>query len=545
MQSQRFNQELLFLSIKNLLLRSYVVCKRRWCRFIKKILNTKGIKKYGLVMLLGIWNCLATTPFSFIVVLPLTFGSLFYIIDKSKNEKIRTQFAILFFFLLGHFISIFWWMFVPLTIDLSHFFWLIPFAIVGIPLAITLHFVPFLLISLLIWNKFYKNKHYDMLYFAFFFLSSWFFAEYIRGHFTFGGFPWMMFGHFVIYAFAIQPVRFFGIDVFSICFLALVLVPYFWIFKKSIFSRQVCLGIITAWLLNCLFGLTAISILKPKPVELNIAGSQINADALLGFGGLDYDLPILKKRLKQISWLSKSRRPTLLLLPEGSTSFPIISQDNIASGMGSIVPNDNSLLLVGGLYRDGLQSYNVIYSLTRYGDIVSMYKKQRLVPFGEYIPFRQYFPFLIYSITGGMIDFGRGNDTNNNLYVMYREMPIIYPVICYESIFPELVNSSIYKSRKAINSIPKEYKQQHHIKEISERGELIVNLTNDAWMKWSIEGYQHFLMTRFLAVSTNLPVVRLSNNGISAYIDNFGVVHEQTKLNTEDILFINNLKHIK
>ena len=105
MQSPQFSQELLFLSIKNLLLRSYSVCKQRWVGFIKKIIKSKGAQRAGLLVLLGIWNCLATTPFSFIIILPLTFGSLFYIIDKCKNEKIRAQFSILFFLSIEHSVS--------------------------------------------------------------------------------------------------------------------------------------------------------------------------------------------------------------------------------------------------------------------------------------------------------------------------------------------------------------------------------------------------------------------------------------------------------
>ena len=81
------------------------------------------------------------------------------------------------------------------------------------------------------------------------------------------------------------------------------------------------------------------------------------------------------------------------------------------------------------------------------------------------------------------------------------------------------------------------YKKENNIKSLKERGEIIVNLVNDIWMRSGFGAYQHFLMSKFLAVRTGVPVVRLSNNGISAIINKYGVVIQQTKLNKEDILF--------
>ena len=77
---------------------------------------------------------------------------------------------------------------------------------------------------------------------------------------------------------------------------------------------------------------------------------------------------------------------------------------------------------------------------------------------------------------------------------------------------------------------------------MAERGEIVVNLTNDAWLKWSVAPYQHFLMARFLAVATGLPVVRVSNNGISAFIDHYGRIIAKTSLNQEDLLLIGRIR---
>ena len=85
-----------------------------------------------------------------------------------------------------------------------------------------------------------------------------------------------------------------------------------------------------------------------------------------------------------------------------------------------------------------------------------------------------------------------------------------------------------------------EYKKRNNIKDIKDRGELIINLTNDSWLRYGIGGYQHLLMSRYLAIITGISVVRVSDNGISALIDKFGRIVEKTKFNEEDIFFIKN-----
>ena len=166
-----------------------------------------------------------------------------------------------------------------------------------------------------------------------------------------------------------------------------------------------------------------------------------------------------------------------------------------------------------------------------------MYKKQKLVPFGEYIPLRQWLPRLTRSITGDSFDFA--TDGQNDLFIFYKNLPIIYPIICYESIFPDYVKNNIDISREQLKKdITNDYAARVGVSSLDERKELIVNVTNDVWMGWSVGSYQHFLMNRFLAVATGLPVVRVSNNGFSAFIDSCGRVRAKTKLNQEDLLFV-------
>ena len=579
------NLQIVLFSAKMLVLRTIIFCKMKWQKLASTAIKTDGKRHFFAMFLIGLCDFIATTPFSVVLILPLTFGTLLYVLDKRKKYSVKNQLFTIFAFLFGHFTSIFWWFVVPLTTDFLHFFWLTPLALFGLPCIIALCFIPFFAVGLKIWQKVlyddnsistnYKNNNNkkkwllkltatisslfnklptkpkkiikqwlgekinkkwleDIAFFAIF-LLCWYCGDYVRGHIIFGGFPWMLFGHFIVYPFAFQSVKFLGIDTFSILVLALVLTPYFLFFKRgNKWLQNISLAVIGAFAVNCIIG-AIILLTTPTEKRLpNIIGSQANHKADLTM--TDNAIDILNKNIKIISWFSHLTKDTILLMPESAINFPLVSGDTITTKLGKIVPNEGSLLLSGGIHYEDNKYYNVIYSINRAGHIIDMYKKQNLVPFGEYIPPRVLMPNVINKITGGMADFA--TDGENDLFVFYRNLPIIYPIVCYESIFPDYVKSNIEKSRNSISKLGKEFFEQNEIKDFKTRGELIVNLTNDAWLKWSVAPYQHFLMTRFLAVSTSLPVARLSNNGISAFIDKRGRIITKTKLNQADLLFV-------
>ena len=66
----------------------------------------------------------------------------------------------------------------------------------------------------------------------------------------------------------------------------------------------------------------------------------------------------------------------------------------------------------------------------------------------------------------------------------------------------------------------------------------MINITNDAWFG-SISGpYQHFYLSRMRAVEFNKPLIRVSNNGISAIINNKGKIIDYIPLNLKEPLKI-------
>ena len=62
---------------------------------------------------------------------------------------------------------------------------------------------------------------------------------------------------------------------------------------------------------------------------------------------------------------------------------------------------------------------------------------------------------------------------------------------------------------------------------------IIINITNDSWFGNFSGPYQHFYFSKLRAAEFNKPLIRVSNNGISAAIDNYGTIIDFIGLNNQ------------
>ena len=181
-------------------------------------------------------------------------------------------------------------------------------------------------------------------------------------------------------------------------------------------------------------------------------------------------------------------------------NFPyLIYKDNL-SNLSDLIKKNKKIIIGGTTYKDE-NYYNSFLLLEK--DKVHFFDKKILVPFGEFLPFRKYLNFM--EIISGNVDFNKGSIdriivTSDNLKIL--------PIICYEIIFDKIFNN--------INK-----------KEI----DILINITNDSWFGTKTGPYQHFYITRIKSLVANKSLLRVSNNGISAIIDNNGKIIKSTKLN--------------
>src|SRR6185312_15417205 len=156
------------------------------------------------------------------------------------------------------------------------------------------------------------------------------------------------------------------------------------------------------------------------------------------------------------------------------------------------------------------RAYNSIYVIDHDGNVLSVYDKLHLVPFGEYLPFQSWMESLgfqqLTKVIGGFIP-GTVRRT-----MAIPNAPRALPLICYEAIFPDTVATR------------------------NDRPGWIVNLTNDGWFGISTGPYQHLQQARVRAIEEGLPLVRAANSGISAVTDPLGRILKQLPLGTEGVL---------
>ena len=128
----------------------------------------------------------------------------------------------------------------------------------------------------------------------------------------------------------------------------------------------------------------------------------------------------------------------------------------------------------------------------------------KLVPFGEFLPFENILNNLGFKkITEGHGSFLKGKEKNNLIFDNIN----ILPLICYEIIFPDLIKRSDVDTN------------------------LIINISEDGWFGKSIGPDQHFVKSIFRAIENNTFLLRSTNQGVSAIIDNKGNVIKQLNRN--------------
>ncbi len=151
--------------------------------------------------------------------------------------------------------------------------------------------------------------------------------------------------------------------------------------------------------------------------------------------------------------------------------------------------------------------WNSLHAIDGDARITATYDKFHLVPFGEYVPLRWVID--IPKLTAGRVDFSAGPGPRT---LKLDGLPAVSPLICYEAIF-----SGQVADRTA-------------------RPGWLLNLTNDGWFGISAGPYQYFANARFRAVEEGLPLVRATNNGMSAVVDGYGRVNARLGLGVAGVL---------
>lgn len=159
-----------------------------------------------------------------------------------------------------------------------------------------------------------------------------------------------------------------------------------------------------------------------------------------------------------------------------------------------------------GIFVD---SYNTSVCYNQQG-VSEMYYKSKLVPGVEKMPYPKVFGFLEeLAIDLGGTSGSLGCDTLQRVFHLQGTDIQVGVPICYESAYGE-----------------------HFGKFVRNGAQLMAVITNDGWWGDSPGYRQHFLFSKLRAVETRRTIMRAANTGTSAFIDERGDAHQQTKYNT-------------
>ena len=158
--------------------------------------------------------------------------------------------------------------------------------------------------------------------------------------------------------------------------------------------------------------------------------------------------------------------------------------------------------------RNPRVSYNSAFMVRPDGSTAGVYRKVRLVPFGEYVPFRTLL-FFAAPLVEAVGEFAPG------------QAPVMLPLagkpvstaICYEVVYPALIRAGVLQGST-----------------------LLTTITNDAWFGRSSAPYQHFEMASMRAIEQGRYLARSANTGISGIVDPYGRVLMASDLFTRQVL---------
>lgn len=126
------------------------------------------------------------------------------------------------------------------------------------------------------------------------------------------------------------------------------------------------------------------------------------------------------------------------------------------------------------------------------------FAKHHLLPVGEFVPFEDWLRPLAPLFDLPMSSFARGAYQQANLEANGIHLA---PAICFEIAFPRQVAANLYANT-----------------------DMIITVSNDAWFGRSHGPAQHLEIARMRALEFGRPVLRATNNGISAFIDAKGQI---------------------
>ena len=468
---------------------------------------SKDFTFYLVPFVCGLVSTFSLPPYNFFYLNFISFPLLLLFYLNLEIKKSLTSFFYGWIFGFSYFFSNIYWIVNSLTVE-EIFKPLIPFAIIIIPLFLGIFYG----ISFLIFLYFKPKKKIESI---FLFALIFSFIEYLRGH-LFGGFPWNLISFSLVEINQlIQILSYVGTYSFNLIVVTIFLVPAVILFEVTNKSKLLTVLVaVTLIISNIIFGnlvLDKHNNILNSPLNLTIKIISPKIELKRFFDGTDPSLVI--KDLVELGNIDN--RDAIYIYPEGI--LPSINLNEIQE-YSSIFKNyfqDNHKIIVGTTRYEETEIFNSMALLDNNLELISVYDKNKLVPFGEYLPFENFFKnYGFKKITLGYQSFSSADERS---LININDLRFL-PLICYEIIY----SGSLYKN--------------------SENYDFIINISEDGWFGKSIGIDQHFFHSVFRSIEEGKNIIRSANNGISAHIDSKGQIIKKIESTQKGVIEIDSYK---
>src|SRR5262249_48421254 len=145
------------------------------CRLAHRLANMSGWRRYRLACLLGIAATASLPPIDLTPLLLVAFPGLLWLDEGGAGAWASFRLGCAFGF--GFFVSGLYWIAAALFVDVGSFWWLVPFAVAGLPAAFALYVGLVLLATNLAVKHLRLSSAARVVAFA----IAWSMAEWVRG----------------------------------------------------------------------------------------------------------------------------------------------------------------------------------------------------------------------------------------------------------------------------------------------------------------------------------------------------------------------------
>jgi len=450
-------------------------------------------KKYWLCFIAGLSLVFAYAPFSHWYLSLFVPAIVFYHLAKQSPKKSA---KLMFLFAFGWFASGISWV----HVSIDQFGGLPLIVSLGLMLILCLYLALFPVLAAYLTAYFSTKKQLNL----WLLIPFWLISEYLRSV-VFTGFPWLSIGYSQIDS----PLANFAPLIGEVGITALVILINVCLVKivvtlKQSNKKRLALPLLLLFIITALsYGLTDVNWVQATGKKTKVALVQGNIAQSIKWAP-EQEWPTM---LKYLDLTRVNYDADIIIWPE--SAIPAIEpsvQDYLSTVNQSALLNNTAIIT--GILNYNFESKEYFNSLIvlgnkKEGDDLgyyynhrNRYSKNHLLPIGEFVPFQELLRPIAPLFNLPMSSFSRGNYIQDNLIAKNLH---ILPLLCFEIVFPHQLAANLTKQTN-----------------------LFLTVSNDAWFGDSHGPHQHMEIARMRALEFGRPLLRSTNNGITAVVDHHG-----------------------